>query len=292
MIIATHNGKFHADDVFGVTLLKQLYPEAEVWRTRDEDRLARADIVLDVGGVFDPEHRRFDHHQLSSGARENGILYSAFGLLWQHYGLEFCGGNEEVRQRIDDRLVQAIDAVDNGQEIYTLTEAHAKPYDVSALLGLFNPLTMTDGEPEEFDEQFSVAVGLATQVLLRLRAKVADEVAAEDFFLEAYRATPDKRYVVLDRFVPSGRISSKQAELLYVVFPNANGDWAIQTVRAEAGRFESRKLLPEAWRGLRDGELAGVAGVPDAVFCHKAGFIAAARSRESALAMLGQALEA
>ncbi|WP_334169494.1 MYG1 family protein, partial [Timonella senegalensis] len=70
MIIATHNGKFHADDVFGVALLKQLYPDAQVVRSRDPKVLDQADIVLDVGGVYDVEARRFDHHQVSSGARD------------------------------------------------------------------------------------------------------------------------------------------------------------------------------------------------------------------------------
>lgn len=50
MIIATHNGKFHADDVFGVALLTDLYPDATIVRTRDPQMLDTADIVLDVGG--------------------------------------------------------------------------------------------------------------------------------------------------------------------------------------------------------------------------------------------------
>ena len=112
MIIATHNGKFHADDVFGVALLTQLFPDAQVVRSRDKEVLDGADIVLDVGGTYDAAARRFDHHQLTSGARPSGILYSAFGLLWQHYGLEFCGGDERVWGKIDRRLVTAIPDAD------------------------------------------------------------------------------------------------------------------------------------------------------------------------------------
>lgn len=136
--------------------------------------LDRADIVLDVGGVYDPEHRRFDHHQTTSGARENGILYSAFGLLWQHYGLEFCGGDEEVWRRIDRGLVQAIDAVDNGQDLYTLTDFHARPIDVSEVLGWFNPVSLVGDE--EFDAQFERASAVAAQLLQRLLLKTRDAV--------------------------------------------------------------------------------------------------------------------
>jgi uncharacterized UPF0160 family protein len=288
VIIATHNGKFHADDVFGVTLLRQLHPEATLVRSRDPEVLDRADIVLDVGGVYDPEHRRFDHHQTTSGARENGILYSAFGLLWQHYGLEFCGGDEEVWRRIDRGLVQAIDAVDNGQDLYTLTDFHARPIDVSEVLGWFNPVSLVGDE--EFDAQFERASAVAAQLLQRLLLKTRDAVEGERYFLDAYAHTPDPRYVVLDRFVPHGRIASRQPRLLFVVFPNANGDWAIKTVQEDSASFVSRALLPEAWRGADHDALVAATGVDDVVFTHKAGFIGAARSREGALRMLQLAL--
>ena len=285
MIIATHNGKFHADDVFGVALLRQLYPHAQVVRTRDPKVLDQADIVLDVGGVFDPAKLRFDHHQLSSGARESGILYSAFGLLWQHYGKEFCG-NDSVWQKIDSRLVTAIDGVDNGQDLYSVSEFGARPFDISELLGLFNPI----GDDEEFDSQFEVAIELATTVLLRLKSKYEEAIAAQEYFLAQYAKSADPRFVVLEKFVPHGSVATKQPELLYVVFPGATGNWTIQTVRPENSQFGNRKDLPASWRGLNGQDLAEVTGVSDAVFCHKGAFIGAAQSQEGAMEMLRLAL--
>lgn len=285
MIIATHNGKFHADDVFGIALLRQLYPQAQVVRTRDPKALDQADIVLDVGGVFDPAKLRFDHHQLSSGARESGILYSAFGLLWQHYGKEFCG-NDSVWQKIDSRLVTAIDGVDNGQDLYAVSEFGTRPFDISELLGLFNPI----GDEEEFDAQFEVAIELATTVLLRLKSKYEEAIAAQEYFLAQYAKSADPRFVVLEKFVPHGSVATKQPELLYVVFPGATGNWTIQTVRPENSQFGNRKDLPASWRGLNGKDLAEVTGVSDAVFCHKGAFIGAAQSQEGAMEMLRLAL--
>ncbi|MGC0367001.1 uncharacterized UPF0160 family protein [Rhodococcus sp. 27YEA15] len=287
MIIATHNGKFHADDVFGVSLLKQLYPDAVVVRSRDEAVLGSADIVLDVGGRYVPDEGRFDHHQRGAGERANGIAYSAFGLLWQHYGLQFCDGDESVFRRIDSRLVEGIDAVDNGQEIYTLNDFGTKPFDLSSVLDLFNPISSTD---EEFDTQFELATVLATQILIRLRSKYAGDAAAELEFVETYQKSSDPRFVVLERFVPHGRAASAQPELLFTVFPNTNGGWSIQTVKPADSKFGSRKLLPESWRGLNGAELAAVTGVAGSVFCHKAGFIGAADTREGALELLALAL--
>ena len=62
--VATHWGSFHADDVLAWALIRHfLDSDAEVVRSRDPAVLASADIVMDVGGTFDPAARRFDHHQ-------------------------------------------------------------------------------------------------------------------------------------------------------------------------------------------------------------------------------------
>ena len=67
MKIATHNGKFHADEVFAVSLLRRLdrFKDAEIIRTRDAEILKTADVVVDVGGQYDPLTHRYDHHQVS-----------------------------------------------------------------------------------------------------------------------------------------------------------------------------------------------------------------------------------
>lgn len=50
--------------VIYTTLLLFLFPQdAEIVRTRDPALLAECDIVVDVGGEFDPKRHRYDHHQ-------------------------------------------------------------------------------------------------------------------------------------------------------------------------------------------------------------------------------------
>ena len=65
MKIGTHNGTFHCDEALACFMLKQLpeYKDAEIVRTRDPAVLDTCDIVVDVGGVFDPSKHRYDHHQ-------------------------------------------------------------------------------------------------------------------------------------------------------------------------------------------------------------------------------------
>ena len=63
--IGTHSGTFHCDEVLAVYLLSQHpdFSNHKVLRTRDQTLLDQCDIVVDVGSVFDPTTKRFDHHQ-------------------------------------------------------------------------------------------------------------------------------------------------------------------------------------------------------------------------------------
>ena len=119
--VVTHDGSFHADDVFACAALS-LWAERngrkiEIIRTRDENLIKRADIVLDVGMEYDPEKNKFDHHQKDgAGEREFGIRYSSFGLVWKKFGIELSG-SEKAAKVIDKILVAPIDAYDNGFDL-------------------------------------------------------------------------------------------------------------------------------------------------------------------------------
>uniref|UniRef100_A0A0K6S7R6 Uncharacterized protein n=1 Tax=Chromera velia CCMP2878 TaxID=1169474 RepID=A0A0K6S7R6_9ALVE len=67
-VLATHSGKFHCDEVLGMAMLRLLprYQHAKIVRSRNPSELQEADVVIDVGAVFDPEALR------SVGGREQG----------------------------------------------------------------------------------------------------------------------------------------------------------------------------------------------------------------------------
>ena len=64
IVVATHSGIFHADDVFAMALVRLVLRRKGVEvvgvRTRKESIINNADIVLDVGNVYDPANGRFD----------------------------------------------------------------------------------------------------------------------------------------------------------------------------------------------------------------------------------------
>ena len=63
-------------------------------------------------------------------------------------------------------------------------------------------------------------------------------------------------------------------QAIYVVYPDETANnWRVQAVPLSPESFESRKALPEPWRGLRDEELSKASGIDGGIFIHASGFI-------------------
>lgn len=282
--VATHNGNFHADDVFSVAAIKLVFPSVTLVRTRDAELISKADMVIDVGAAYEPDSDRFDHHQRGgAGERENGIPYSSFGLIWQKYGLEICQGNQDIAHAVDAGLVSTIDAIDCGH-----VEDLAKGISLSQTIGMFNPTWQEDGH---VDACFDEAVEFASRVLTRFIAAASGGISAKTIVAKAIDDAEDPRVIVLGQYTPWKRtVHALSEEALYVVYPSQTGEWKIQTVPVEPDSFENRKSLPEPWAGLSGRELQEVTGIADAMFCHNGLFIAGAESFEGTMNMAAIAL--
>jgi len=284
--IATHNGNFHADDVFSIAALKNVFPSFKLVRTRDLEIIGKADLVIDVGGIYDPETGRFDHHQRGgAGERENGIPYSSFGLVWQKYGLEICGGNQDFANSVDSGLVSTIDAIDCGY-----VKGVSEGISLSQTISMFNP---TWQEESHFDTCFDEAVEFASRILTRFIASASGGISAKAIVAKAIEDAEDPRVIVLEQYTPWKRtVHALSEDALYMVYPSNSGDWRIQTVPVEPGSFEDRKSLPKAWAGLSNQELQDATQIDDAMFCHNGLFIAGAASFASTMKMAAMALAA
>jgi uncharacterized UPF0160 family protein len=290
MKIVTHSGKFHADDVFAVATLLLIFPDAEVIRSRDEEVIKSADIVVDVGSLYDVETGRFDHHQKEgAGVRDNGIPYSSFGIVWKEYGEKLCG-SKTVAEALDHLLVEPLDALDNGVVIEESIVGDVHEYTIGDLVSAFNPSWKE--ELANYDESFYEAVAIAQKVLAREIAKSKDKEKGEKLATEAYQKSGDKRIIILEQYVPWYDVLSKYSEPLFVVYPNAdNTSWHVQAVREDPYSYQSRKDFPKTWGGKRDSELAEITGVADAIFCHRNLFLCVAQSKEGAITLAQKALE-
>ena len=285
-VIATHSGKFHADDLFGVAALKLLFSQAKVVRSRDPDVLKSADARVDVGGVHDPASGGFDHRQAGfTKLRENGIPFASFGLVWEVFGAQVCA-SQEIADRIDEKLVQPIDAIDNGVDM--CSEKHVIwPFNISHMVAMMNPPWNSD---VDHDEAFMKAMEIAMYVLDCVVKNHQASAEADKFVQQKAEEFEGKPYVILEEYLPTGYLV-EYTNKEFVVYPDTHGNWTIKSLPADKGGFEPRRMLPESWAGLSGAQLAKVTGVPDAIFCHRGRWICSAKSKEGVLKMLELALK-
>ena len=285
-LLVTHNGTFHADDIFATaTLSIMLDGNIKVVRTRDTAIIAKADFVYDVGGEYNPDQNIFDHHQKGgAGTRDNGIPYAAFGLVWKKYGEQICG-SKIIADQLDKRLVQPIDANDNGINLFTV-DGEIAPYIIQDLFFLFRPSWKED---QDFDSAFNEVVKIAIVIINREIKKMSDNLEAENFAQDSYNKSTNKEIIVIDGPYPWHEVLGSHPEPLYAVFPKID-TWRVECVRKEKYSFENRKPLPLEWAGLRDEKLVEITGVPDATFCHNGRFMAVSKTKEGALALANKAL--
>lgn len=286
--IAVHDGVFHADDVFATAILKLVFNDVTIIRTRDEEVLSGADMRVDVGGKFYPESGDFDHHLVNgAGERSNGIPYASCGLIWKQFGRSIASTKTQF-EYIDKKLIQSIDAVDNGFSVgeEDLIIPH---YTISDAIDVFNPVWFKLYEGH--DNAFMEAVDFAVKLLKLELDRAAGFDKARTVISEAVRNSVNPHLLILDIYCPWQSIINDYPDILYVVFPSTTGDWRVRAVPKHMGGFESRKQLPKKWAGAKSEDLSGITGVNDALFCHPARFIAGARSKEGALKLADLALK-
>lgn len=306
--LITHSGAFHADDLFAAAVLRVLAPNAPIIRTRDMDTIAagarEGGVVFDVGMVYDHDQRLYDHHQVDRALREEpidtmAIPYSAFGLIWRHYGAAYLAAvlaphpdddHTTLHEQVDRRFVARIDMADNG--IVPPKEQGLKhPLSITRILETFG--SDFDAGPGAEDDAFANALVVADAIL---RAKVRTVAADQRAFAQAKRAVRervDPQWIELPTGMPYlGAVKHQKADgVLYALMPSRDKrEWQVSAVRQETGPMGCRKPFPESWAGLRGDALTAVTGVTDAEFCHNGRFLTVARSREGALALLMQAL--
>ena len=294
LTVATHNGTFHADDVFAYTILRMAHNDAvQLVRSRDAATLSAADIVFDVGGLFDPANRRYDHHMRDLPLRPSGEPFSSAGLVWRDFGTAVISrlfpaippaDAARLVQMVDAGLIRDIDLMDNGAMVPT-------PGHFSTVIEAFNATFTEEGRDET--AAFLQASGLAEQVLSRVCAQSIAALLAETTVAEAARNAADPRIIVLDRRVPweDAIFDLGLEQALYVIRP-AGDAWTCSAVPPERGSFAQRLPLPDPWGGLRDDAFAAATGIADATFCHPARFVCGARSKDGIVALARLAVAA
>lgn len=329
-VIGTHSGVFHCDEILACFMLQQLpqYENARIVRSRDDAVLKDCDIVVDVGSVYDAPALRFDHHQktfqhtLGSLRPEfaekfSKVRLSSAGLIYTHYGEQVIGHlmkrlkgevlTDEclrgVYEKVYQNFIEEIDGIDNGVPQFPDEPTYRISSHISARVGHFNSQW---NSAADFDEQvqfekakalagaeFTEAVLFFATVWWPARAIVCDAIKKRHSLhesgkiIEMAQQCPWKQHLF-----ELEKTEKCDGEILYCIFGAGANDYRVICVPNTASSFVCRKFLPAAWRGIREQQLIEATGLADAKFVHATGFIGGAKTRDCALQMAIQALEA
>lgn len=319
--IGTHSGLFHCDEVLACYMLKTLpeYKNAAIVRSRDPEVLKTCDIVVDVGGEYDPSRHRYDHHMrefketASSVMNKEGYKWttklSSAGLVYCHFGHKIIkqiipevtdeNDIEEIFKKVYDTLIQEIDGIDNGVPMFEGEPCYRIHTHLSARVkGLNPPWNKKDMDVEEqfrkamalVGEEFNEFITYAAQVWLPAKKLVKKAL------LERFEVDPSGEIMELKQPCPwTEHMYNLEKELKidpiikYVIFQDSS--YRVQAVPVQLGSFVCRIFLPEEWAGLRDEELSNVSGIPGCIFVHSARFIGGNETRDGALTMAKKALK-
>lgn len=289
--LVTHSGGFHADELLSSVVLTRLFPQAEIKRSRAPEWITPGPdrIVYDVGGVYDAEKRIFDHHQRGAPMRDDGQPYSSFGLIWKHYGRAYLVASnvpeahiDAIHASFDTGFVLPVDLVDNGA---LSPSGLLGNLTLPALLETLKP-DFDSTDPDAETTAFHAALAVARTFVEAAIARSAAKLRAEAVVRQAIEKTGQGRVLELPTGMPfrPAIVKAGADHLLFVVHPREK-DWCLTTIRRGDDGFAVRADLPAAWAGLTNGELEAASGVAGASFCHNGRFVAAAKTREAALAM-------
>jgi len=319
-LIATHSGTFHCDESLAVFLLRLLpaYRDSSLVRTRDSKLLADADIVVDVGGEYEPSKHRYDHHQKGFtevfGGKYDKTKLSSAGLVYKHFGKDIFAElykldpsspeADNLHQLVYGDFVEALDGIDNGISCYSGKPAYHSKTDLSSRVGALNPRWNEPCNDAILDERFAKASEMTGQEFLQrvdyiYKAWLPARGIVEDMLNKRFDVHPSGKIMVMETFAPwkdhlflleEEKGVTGDVKPLYVLYPDESGKWRIQAVPESPDSFASRLALPEPWRGVRDEQLSQLSGIDGCVFVHASGFIGGNATREGAYAMATKAL--
>ncbi|RXK36769.1 hypothetical protein M231_05930 [Tremella mesenterica] len=303
-IIGTHSGTFHCDEALAVFML-----------------LAPLNIVVDVGGVYDPKAHRYDHHQRgfneTFGHGFDKIKLSSAGLVYKHFGKKIIAdylGCEESDPRVEiiwlrlySELIESVDGIDNGVNVAPGPLAYTVRTDLSSRVGRINPDWNEHVDDADYDARFAIASKVTGEEFMsHLRYYTKAWLPARDIVKAAldtrHKVDESGSIVVFEKSAPwkdhlfslESTLSPPQ-QILYVLYPESDAPgskWRIQCVPESPDSFLNRKSMPEAWRGVRDAELSKVSGINGCVFCHASGFTGGNETFEGVLEMARKSLAA
>ena len=265
ILVVTHGGKFHADDVLCIAMLKYFYPNIHVIRTRNMKVLKDLDIkpsfVLDVGykNIVSDHYIAFDHHQEDAFVRSNGVKAAACGLLADWLFVDY----PVVWQKLHSYLLAPIECADNGQMEFDLGQ------NLLSFVSMLNP-TWEEGINNTdiyFNEAVDTAKRIFHHILLNIRAEISSDNKLNMILDESndgiviLRSGMNWREIINER----NQELDEKHKFKLVIFRSSKTNYVVQVIPYTGA------IIPEQWRGKSGEELERYTGIRGSNFCTENG---------------------
>jgi uncharacterized UPF0160 family protein len=253
--VVTHNGIFHADEVFAIALLCRFDYVSEIIRTRDSSVIEEAlnnqnTIVVDCGGQYNPLIMNFDHHQ--------DLMLPASNML-----ILFALKNHILRGVYADKLAKklflAISDYDvNRDNVHTQWAEFNNGKNLMNMNQIIAGFNRNPSDDVLQMEYFEKAIKYAIQIIDNIFYQIEEEIQAESIYDN--KKVINDCVAVFSEFCP---IWKEKDEFIFVIQPNPQG-WALMT------KDSSKYPLPDIEH-------------KDLIFAHKGKFIAVFSTKEAAI---------
>ena len=267
--VVTHNGRFHADEVYAIAVLQVAatiescngvfdfngeYDGVKVERVSDPSSCSQKAFLIDIGGG------RYDHHQVEEDPLhwEDGTLKASVGRIYTDVRSIFehaCGAR--CAETILEEIVKPIDHND--------TTGH--PFVLASMVDAYNNDDVSNDGRQ--DSRFIAVLEKATEHVWAVACAGHERTLR---MADISRTTMQVNYPCGEVIICSKRAIAEEVSEFYpnavaCVYPHERGSYVIRSLPTT---MHEPWKAPFKFRGLRDTEELRVW---KATFCHKAGFI-------------------
>lgn len=278
----THDGSFHADETVACALLLlfDLIDRDKIHRTRDMSLLNRCEYVCDVGGIYNPKLKRFDHHQkdYTGDLASSGMVF----LYLKNIGFV----DQSLYDNLNNSLIKSVDAHDIGK-----IESKGY-YSFSQIITNFLPIDYDSSAKEKY-QAFMKAVDFTYNHLKRMQERFFYSRKSLDKVKEVMKSK--KKYLIFEKSMPwldaFFELGGESHPALYIIMPTQN-HWKLRAIPPDSNnRMKVRLPLPLEWAGLHLDDLKKASKIEGAIFCHKGRFISIWQTKEDAIKALKYVLD-
>ena len=308
IIIVTHNGQFHADEVLACALLLKFYDdyECKIIRSREEEDFEKGTIVVDVGQIYNPKKGRYDHHQ--KGCHEvysdkYSIPMSSAGMVYKEYGFTIMYklvqnkdiNYPELTEIMYRNFIAEIDALDNGVPQFPKETEYTASFRISTnLTSTISKMNYIDAyDHNEQMKRFYKAIDYAfttfkihvDNMVDKMLSLHSDRHTVSIAMKERKKHHKSKKILVITEDCPNWLhcireytnntfVESDMIDIRFIIYPAENDEWRIRGMPG-ATRFENKGLLLDKETLDKD--------IDDMVFVHHKKFIGGTLTLESAI---------